>query len=131
VRDYADLVRVTVVSGEDRVRVAGTLIGRRNRPHLLEAWDHRFDLQLEHNLTLFRYQDVPGMIGQVGTIFGAHGINIVSAAVGRQSDDRAETPVGVAAMVITTDSPVPHKVLDEVVAGEGFEAGRTVTLYDV
>jgi D-3-phosphoglycerate dehydrogenase len=131
VRDYADLVRVTVVCGEDRVRVAGTLIGRQNRPHLLEAWDHRFDLQLEHNLTLFRYQDVPGMIGRVGTIFGANGINIVSAAVGRRGDDTAETPVASAAMVITTDAPVPHEVLDEVVAGDGFEAGRTVTLYDV
>ena len=32
VRDYTDLVRVTVTSGEDTVRVAGTLFGRRNRP---------------------------------------------------------------------------------------------------
>jgi hypothetical protein len=31
-------------------------------------------------------------------------------------------------MVITTDSPVPADVLDEVVRGEGFVAGRTVTL---
>jgi D-3-phosphoglycerate dehydrogenase len=133
VRDYTDLIRVTIVCGEDRVRVAGTLIGRRNRPHLLEAWEHRFDLQLEHHLTLFRYRDVPGMIGRVGTIFGNHGINIVSAAVGRQGENgaAAASEPRLAAMVITTDSPVPHEVLDEVVAGEGFEAGRTVSLYDV
>ena len=31
-------------------------------------------------------------------------------------------------MTITTDSPVPHEVVDEIVAGEGFEAGRTVNL---
>ena len=37
-RDYTDLVRVEVTAGESSVRVAGTLIGRRNRPHLLEAW---------------------------------------------------------------------------------------------
>jgi D-3-phosphoglycerate dehydrogenase len=85
-RDYTDLMRVSVVSGDDRVRVVGTLIGRRNRPHLLEAWGQRFDVQLEEHITLFRYQDVPGMIGRVGTIFGKHGINIVSAAVGRQPD---------------------------------------------
>jgi hypothetical protein len=30
--------------------------------------------------------------------------------------------------VITTDAPVPREVLDEVVAGDGFVAGRTVTL---
>ena len=46
----------------------GRCIGRRNRPHLLEAWGHRFDLQLEDHLTLFRYRDVPGMIGRVGTM---------------------------------------------------------------
>ena len=30
-----------------RVRVVGTTLGRRNRPHLLEAWGQRFNLQLE------------------------------------------------------------------------------------
>ena len=68
------------------------------------------------------------MIGRVGTIFGEHGINIVSAAVGRQPEDGEGGTGRLAAMVITTDSPVPPAVLDEVVAGDGFEAGRTVTL---
>jgi D-3-phosphoglycerate dehydrogenase len=125
-RDYTDLIRVSVTCGEDQVRVVGTLIGRRDRPHLLEAWGQRFDVQLESHITLFRYRDVPGMIGRVGTIFGEHGVNIVSAAVGRQPDDADDR--GVAAMAITTDSPVATEVVDEVVGGEGFEAGRTVTL---
>jgi D-3-phosphoglycerate dehydrogenase len=127
-RDYADLIRVTVTSGEESARVVGTLIGRRNRPHLLEAWGQRFDVQLEEHVTLLRYSDVPGMIGRVGTIFGVHGINIVSAAVGWQPDDAGGGEDRLAAMVITTDSPVPGAVLDEVVGGEGFVAGRTVTL---
>ena len=127
-RDYTDLIRVSVVGGEDSVRVVGTLIGRRNRSHLLEAWGQRFDVQLEEHVTLFRYRDVPGMIGRVGTIFGAHGINIVSAAVGRQQENGPPADGRLAAMVITTDSPVPREVLEEVVAGDGFEAGRTVTL---
>jgi D-3-phosphoglycerate dehydrogenase / 2-oxoglutarate reductase len=126
--DYTDLVRVTVLSGEDRVRVAGTLIGRRFRPHLLEVWDHRFDIQLEDHITVFRYRDVPGMIGRVGTCFGQHGINIVSAAVGRQPDDRYGGEGRLAVMAITTDAPVPREIIEEIVAGEGFVAGRTVTL---
>jgi D-3-phosphoglycerate dehydrogenase len=125
-RDYTDLIRVTVTSGEDSVRVVGTLIGRRNRPHLLEAWGQRFQLQLEPHITLFRYRDVPGMIGRVGTIFGEHGININAAAVGHQPDDSEQD--GVAVMVITTDNAVPQAVLDEIVAIDGFEAGRTVSL---
>jgi D-3-phosphoglycerate dehydrogenase len=126
--DYTDLIRVTLTSGEDRVRVVGTLIGRRNRPHLLEAWGQRFDVQLEDHITLFRYQDVPGMIGRVGTVFGRHGVNIVSAAVGRQPEDEGSEQGPLAAMAITTDAPVPTGVIQEIVAGDGFVAGRTVTL---
>ena len=128
-RDYTDLVRVTVSSSSEDVRVVGTLIGQRNRPHLLEAWGQRFDVQLEQHVTLFRYRDVPGMIGRVGTIFGEHGINIVSAAVGRQPDGaEVGTDGDFAAMVITTDTTVPGAVLDEIVGGEGFVAGRSVSL---
>ena len=46
-RHYTDLIRVSVTSGDQTVRVAGTVIGRLYRPHLLEAWGQRFDIQLE------------------------------------------------------------------------------------
>ncbi len=127
-RDYTDLIRVTVSSSDTAVRVVGTVIGRRTRPHLLEAWGHRFDLQLEDHITLFRYRDVPGMIGRVGTVCGREGVNIISAAVGRQPDEGGEENGGIATMAITTDSPVPRTVIDEIVASDGFVAGRTVSL---
>ncbi len=128
VRDYTDLVRVTVTGGDDSVRVAGSLIGKRFRPHLVEAWGQRFDLPLEDHLTLFRYRDVPGMIGRVGTAFGRNGVNIVSAAVGRQQDDSEADAEPLATMMITTDRPVPPEVVREIVGGEGFVAGRSVSL---
>jgi D-3-phosphoglycerate dehydrogenase len=127
-QDFTDLVRVTIVSGETRVRVVGTTFGRRNRPHLLEVWGQRFDIQLEQNIALFRYRDVPGMIGRVGSVFGSHGVNIVSAAVGREPDEDRPANGRRAVMAITTDAPVPPAVIDEIVAGEGFETGRTVSL---
>ena len=65
-RDFSDLIRVTVVLGEERHRVVGTTLGRRHRPHLLEAWGQRFNLQLEPYVTLLKYHDVPGMIGSSG-----------------------------------------------------------------
>jgi D-3-phosphoglycerate dehydrogenase len=126
-RDYTDLIRVTVTCGEESIRVAGTLIGHRFRPHLLEVWGQRFDVQLDQHLTLFRYSDVPGMIGRVGTVFGRHGINIVSAAVGRQPDGDASAG-RLAAMAITSDTAVPPQVVAEIVAAEGFVAGRAVSL---
>jgi D-3-phosphoglycerate dehydrogenase len=126
-RDYTDLVRVEVSSGAGAVRVAGTLIGRQNRPHLLEAWGQRFDVQLEEHVTLFRYRDLPGMLGRVGTAFGAAGVNIISAAVGRLPEgvDDAE---GLAAMAITTSEPVPDAVVEEIASSEEFVLGVTVAL---
>jgi D-3-phosphoglycerate dehydrogenase len=117
-----------VRSGHGSVRVAGTLIGRRNHPHLLEAWGQRFDVQLEDHVTIFRYRDLPGMLGRVGTVFGQNGINIVSAAVGRQPENSSSGDDRLAAMTITTDAAVPHALVEEIVACEGFEAGRTVNL---
>ena len=127
-RDFADLVRVTVVSGDDRTRVAGTVLGRRNRPHLLEAWGQRFNLQLEDHLAFFLYSDVPGMIGRVGTAFGAHGVNIDAAAVGHVPDSTKTEGDRQAVMVMTTSEAVPAEVIAEIVAGEGFVDGRAISL---
>jgi D-3-phosphoglycerate dehydrogenase / 2-oxoglutarate reductase len=124
-RDFTDLLRVTVVSGGERTRAVGTVLGHRHRPHLLEAWGQRFNLQVERHLALFKYRDVPGMIGRVGTAFGDAGINIASAAVGY-------TPEGVdadlAVMIVTTSAPVPQAVVDGLVAQDDFVAGRAVNL---
>jgi len=128
-RDFTDLVRVTLVSGTSHARVVGTTFGRRNRPHLLEAWGQRFDVQLEEHLALFRYRDMPGMIGRVGSAFGDHGINIISAAVGRQAGDEVgDGTEPNAVMAVTSDAPVPQAVVDAIVADDGFVAGRAVTL---
>src|SRR3954463_2796245 len=124
-RDFTDLLRVTVVSGGQRTRVVGTVLGSKARPHLLEAWDQRFNLQIEPNLAFFKYRDVPGMIGRVGTTFGDAGINIASAAVGytpESGDDDC------AVMVVTTSSAVPQAVVDDLVGQDEFVAGRAVAL---
>jgi D-3-phosphoglycerate dehydrogenase len=127
-RDFTDLVRVTVVAGEDRTRVAGTTLGRAHRPHLLEAWGHRFNVQLEDDyVVLFRYRDRPGMMGRAGMCFGANGVNINSAAVGHvtgESDDDG----GLAVMVLTTDAPVPESVMQEILSVDGFFDGRFIAL---
>ena len=77
-------------------------------------------------MVLFRYRDMPGMIGRAGTCFGAHGININSAAVGHVPEDGGNG--GVAVMVLTTDGPVPEQVLGEILSDDGFFAARFVAL---
>jgi D-3-phosphoglycerate dehydrogenase len=147
-QDFHELIRVTVVAGGERVAVAGTGIGPGRVPHLVEVQGRRLTIELERFVTVFRYADLPGMIGRVGTIFGKHGINISSAAVGHTPDgasggrapsasagageregDQAEHPARrLAAMVVTTDVLVPPEVVREIVALDGFVGGWAVVL---
>jgi D-3-phosphoglycerate dehydrogenase / 2-oxoglutarate reductase len=124
-QDFNELIRVTVVAGDERVAVAGTGIGPKQDPHLVEVQGRRLTIELEPHVAVFRYEDLPGMIGRVGTIFGEHGINISSAAVGHTPDGGGER---LAAMVVTTDAPVPDGVVQEIVASEGFVNGWAVDL---
>jgi D-3-phosphoglycerate dehydrogenase / 2-oxoglutarate reductase len=131
-QDFNELIRVTVVAGGERVAVAGTGIGPSRVPHLVEVQGRRLTIELTPNVCVFRYADLPGMIGRVGTIFGSHGINISSAAVGHApehpSGGRAAAEQRLAAMVVTTDARVAPEVVEEIVASEGFVAGWAVVL---
>src|ERR1019366_2768937 len=126
--DFNELIRVTVVAGGERVAAAGTGVGPGHVPHLVEVWDHRFMVPLEKHVSVFRYRDVPGMIGHVGTVFGRNAINISSAAVGRQTDGQDHQDGALAAMVVTTHEPVPDGVVADVLAAAEFVSGRSVTL---
>ncbi|HEV7584436.1 MAG TPA: phosphoglycerate dehydrogenase [Solirubrobacteraceae bacterium] len=140
-QDFHELIRVTVVSGSERVAVAGTGIGPNRVPHLVEVQNRRLTIELEPHVVVFRYEDLPGMVGRVGTVFGAHGINISSAAVGHTHDgeggdaagamgaaDGSEAAQRLAAMVVTTDAPVPQSVVQEIVASDGFFNGWSIDL---
>lgn len=116
--DFTELVKVRI--GE--VEVAGTGVGPRNVPYLVGVWGHSFYMPFADHLAIFRYADQPGMIGRVGTAFGEHAVNIVSAAVGAgASGDEA-------VMALTTDAPVPETVIDAIASGEGFFVGSAVSL---
>jgi len=122
-RDFTDLVRVSVLAGEERYRVVGTTLGRRHRPHLLEAWGQRFNLQLDEgaHLALFRYANRPGMLGAVGSTLGRNGINISTATQGVQ---RTGDEINV--VIVLTDAEVPEAVMREVLDLPGVLDGRVI-----
>jgi D-3-phosphoglycerate dehydrogenase / 2-oxoglutarate reductase len=120
--DFTELIAVRLGEGGDAVEVAGTGVGPRNVPYLVRVWGQGLYMPFADHLAVFRYVDQPGMIGRVGTTFGEHGVNIVSAAVGAEAAEHE------AVMVLTTDAPVPAEVIDEIAAQDDFFAGRGVDL---
>ncbi|HUI37552.1 MAG TPA: phosphoglycerate dehydrogenase, partial [Gaiellaceae bacterium] len=65
-RDFTNLIRVEV----DDVRAAGTIIGNENRHWLVNALGFELEMELAPLMVFFRYDDVPGVIALVGTVFG-------------------------------------------------------------
>ncbi|HET7572063.1 MAG TPA: phosphoglycerate dehydrogenase [Gaiellaceae bacterium] len=120
-RDYTSLVRVEIRSGGEQFRVAGTTIGREHRPWLVSMLGFDIELELAPLFVLFRYDDVPGVIGRVGSVFGEADVNIASMTVSRSRRG------GTALMALTIDSPPPPGLLERVRA-EGFDDARLVEL---
>jgi D-3-phosphoglycerate dehydrogenase / 2-oxoglutarate reductase len=116
-RDYTNLVEVRA----DGVAVSGTTIGPEPRLFLAGALGYGIDLELAPNLVFFRYDDVPGVIGRVGTLFGEAGVNIANMAVSRTKEG------GKALMALSIDTPAPPELVERIHA-EGFDDARFISL---
>ena len=102
-KDYVNLV--TVRCGDHAV--AGTLAGLNPVAKIVMIDDFTVDIRPAEHMVVVRNDDVPGMIGLVGTSVGEAGVNIADMVVGQDAD-------GVSAlMVIVTDTAVP----DDLIAG--------------
>jgi D-3-phosphoglycerate dehydrogenase / 2-oxoglutarate reductase len=106
-RDFTDLIAVSV----DGARVAGTTIGREDRHWLVSAFGFELEIELAPRVVLLRYDDVPGVIGRVGTLFGEAGVNIANMAVSRNNQG------GKALMALSIDSPAPPELLERLREG--------------
>jgi D-3-phosphoglycerate dehydrogenase / 2-oxoglutarate reductase len=113
-RDFTNLVRVSVRVNDDDLRVAGTTIGREGRRWLVSALGFAVEMELAPPMAFFRYEDVPGVIGRVGTLFGEAGVNIANMAVSRTRRG------GKALMALSIDSPAPEELVGKLRAA-GFD----------
>jgi D-3-phosphoglycerate dehydrogenase / 2-oxoglutarate reductase len=107
-RDYTNLVRVEAVFDGEALRVAGTTIGNDDRLWLVSALGFELDIELSPLLVVFRYDDVPGVIGKVGSYFGEAGVNIANMAVSRTRQG------GQALMVLSIDTPAPASLVQQI-----------------
>jgi D-3-phosphoglycerate dehydrogenase / 2-oxoglutarate reductase len=117
---YSNLVRVLVVAGAEEVDVAGTTVGPEHRLFLAGALGFSIDIELGRHMAFLSYDDMPGVIGRVGTMFGEGGVNIANMAVSRTSEG------GTALMAFSIDSPAPPELVERVEAA-GFADVRFVS----
>ena len=105
--DFANLISVTLATDRQQTHVAGTLFSRQD-PRLVEIDGFRLEAPLDGILLIYSNLDVPGVIGQIGTLLGHNGVNIAGMQLGRQQRG------GRAVAVVNVDDSVPGPVLDEI-----------------
>jgi D-3-phosphoglycerate dehydrogenase len=120
-RDYTNLLRVEFTIAGEQIRLAGTTIGSDNRLWLVNALGFDLEIELAPLLVFCRYDDVPGVIGRVGTLFGEAGVNIANMTVSRSRRG------GKALMVLSVDSEPPPELVGRIRA-EGFDDARVLSL---
>ena len=120
--DYTNLITLETKDKQGKLTAGGTVFGPKNRPRLLQIYRHAIDIDPSEHMLFMRYEDVPGMIGKIGTILGSHSINVAFMNVGRKKVE------GKAVMGLALDDPLPQAVLQEIQALEGIDGVRAVEL---
>ncbi len=98
-RGYAEYLEVRVVSEGGPLRVAGALLAPEHA-RLVEIDGYSINVPLEGTLLVLRNQDVPGVIGNVGTLLGSLGLNIAEYHQARLDKG------GAALATVSIDGPV-------------------------
>jgi D-3-phosphoglycerate dehydrogenase len=120
--DYVNLVTLRGERQEGPVHVAGTLFGKRAAPRIVGIDGHSVDVPPSQHMLVVRNADEPGMIGTVGSILGAAGVNIADMDVGTNAEGAP------ALMAISTDAPVPRDVVKRLRAEPGILDARALEL---
>ena len=111
----------TTASGK-QMSVSGTVTGPKLMQKLTEVAGFDIEIQLSDNLVIFKYEDRPGVIGQLGQALGRSNINIAGMQVAR-------TDAGSQALaVIDVDSPVSDEIAEAVAGAVDASDFATVTL---
>jgi len=126
-----NVLKLTIHTRAGDVVASGTVLhGVSARLLSLNGID--IEAPLEGTLLTIRNQDVPGVIGRVGTILGDHHINIANFALGRANLSNAirehRVPEGTALAVVQVDGELTDAVLRALRKVEAITEVRVASL---
>jgi D-3-phosphoglycerate dehydrogenase / 2-oxoglutarate reductase len=104
---FSNSLGIAVKTAAEGASVLG-MVGLKNTPRLLGLNDIDIEAALHGTILYIQNQDVPGVIGAVGTVLGNHAVNIASFALGR--NPQSHEAIG----LINVDNPIPTAVLNEI-----------------
>ncbi|MGA7523078.1 MAG: phosphoglycerate dehydrogenase [Acidobacteriaceae bacterium] len=118
------VLQLTLHAGATSISASGAIL--HDSPRLLHLDGIDIEAPLQGTLLTIRNQDVPGVIGRIGTILGNHQINIANFALGRSNGKEAAPATALS--VLQIDGEVTDAVLQELRASPAITGVRLVTL---
>jgi len=82
---HTNAIACDLITDNGTIHLAGTAMGR-NIFHLIEYGDFKLAAELAGNILIVENDNVPGIIGKVGTILGDAKVNISHVSSGRDGD---------------------------------------------
>lgn len=122
VQDYVNLINLTGKGKDGELSISGTVTGIKNKPRFISIDKFAIDMVPSNYMVFVRYEDVPGQIGRIGTVFGKLGINIASMHVGRKKIG------GDAVMGLNIDAELTEDIMEKFKKITGFKNIKVVNL---
>jgi D-3-phosphoglycerate dehydrogenase / 2-oxoglutarate reductase len=123
-KGFANYLELTVTQGEKTATIGATVLNGYGA-RIVKINDYRIDVRPERNLLYIKHQDIPGMIGRVGSLLGEYLINIGTMQVGRTSVG------GDAIMVLTLDKKLKEEVIQLLTSIHGLDVAQFLELTNV
>ena len=120
-RRFTSLLSLKLHTDEGERWVEGTLIDQ-SGPRLVLVDGIAIEAPLAGALIVIRNQDTPGVIGEVGTVLGKHGVNIANFALGRD----AHGALGVVNVDESGSKRVDQSVIDALAAIPAIRDARLI-----
>lgn len=96
-------VRTSSRDGRESHLVAGTVFGR--SPRFVRIDDMHLDLDPKGPILMTRHADRPGVVGMLGTVLGAHGVNIRRIELGPPSDAKGASDMAAGFLSLYEEPP--------------------------
>jgi D-3-phosphoglycerate dehydrogenase len=118
--DYTDLLELSAIAEGRAVSVGGAFFG--STPRIVSINSRPVETRPHGIILVLENTDRPGMVGRIGTLLGAHGVNIATMSLSRNQAG------GTALTVLNLDTAPSEALLAEIRASEDIHSAQVIEL---
>lgn len=119
--DYQSMVAIRIKAKDRESYLAGTLFSKKD-PRIVAIDNFKVEIVPDGELLFIYNNDKPGVIGNIGTLFGKNNINIARMHFGR------ETAGGRAISVLSIDTPATPQIIEKIKRLPNIISVKQITL---